>query len=95
MKADGIHCSPHTAQGKSVRSARRSKELQHNNGMHPTGHSADVIRQLGILFQSFRRVMPGVMSPHRVESRKIPAAPQLNAVEVVDNAQGWLNDSES
>jgi hypothetical protein len=30
-----------------------------------------------------RRVMPGVMSPLHVESMKIPAAPQLNAVEVV------------
>jgi len=30
-----------------------------------------------------RRVMPGVMFPHHVESRKSPAAPQLNAVQLV------------
>ena len=28
------------------------------------------------------RVMPGVMSPLHVEPKKIPAAPQLNAIEV-------------
>jgi hypothetical protein len=37
-----------------------------------------------------RRVMPGVMSPLRIESRKIPAAPQLNESRLVDNARGWL-----
>jgi len=45
--------SPHTAQGKRWRSARRCQKLQHNNGMHPTGNSMDVIRQLECLFQSF------------------------------------------
>ena len=47
--------SPHTAQVKRSRSAQRSKELQHNNGMHPTRNSAALI-----IIGSSGRVMPGV-----------------------------------
>jgi hypothetical protein len=50
MKAHGISVSPHTAQGKRSRSARRYKELQHNNGMHPTAKGAAFIRHLEGLF---------------------------------------------
>jgi hypothetical protein len=42
--------------GKRSRSAQRSKELQHNNGMHPTRNSA-ALKLKG----SSGRVMPGVM----------------------------------
>ena len=48
--------------------------LPHNSGMHPTRNSAALI-----ITGSSGRVMPGVMSPLRVESKKSPAAPQLNA----------------
>jgi len=33
-------------QGRLRRSARRTKELQHNNGMHPTANSAALIENL-------------------------------------------------
>ncbi len=52
--------------------------------MHPTANSVDFMRETWMLDAlRARRVMPGVMSPHRVESTKSPAAPQLNAVEIV------------
>jgi hypothetical protein len=39
---------------KRSRSARRNQELQHNNGMHPTANSGNVIRQLEGLLHCVR-----------------------------------------
>jgi hypothetical protein len=41
--------------------------------------------RLDVSLNVSRRVMPGVMSPLRVESTKIPAAPQLNVLYL-----GWI-----
>jgi hypothetical protein len=51
--------------------------------MHPTGNSVDVMRKIDASLNASRRVMPGVMSPHRIESKKSPAAPPLNDTYVV------------
>jgi hypothetical protein len=54
MKAHGIrHQLQHGSAERQGRSARRSGELRHNNGMHPTGMSIDVIRKVGCLSQCF------------------------------------------
>jgi len=54
-----------------------------NNGMHPTANSGTFIENLPLIRLNARRVMPGVMSPHRIESKKSPAAPPLNDTYVV------------
>jgi len=53
-------------------------DAAHNNGMHPTPH-----HEVSHVSCAGARVMPGVMSPPRVESMKSPAASQLNALNVV------------
>ena len=40
--------------GNRSRSARRSKELQHNNGLHPTANSAAFIRETPCLMRCVR-----------------------------------------
>ena len=66
------------------RSARRNNALQHNNGMHPTANSVALIsRDLSLAELNARRVMPGVMSPLRVDTQLIPAAPLLNDAKLV------------
>jgi hypothetical protein len=50
MQAHGIHRQPaHGSAEKQWRSVRRNEELQHNNGMHPTGMSVDVMREVRML----------------------------------------------
>jgi hypothetical protein len=70
-------------------------ERNPNNGMHPTGRAWMSSASLDASLNASRRVMPGVMSPHRVESMKSPAASQLNAVEVMWIMRRWLNIDES
>jgi len=54
MKARGIERQPSRGSTKRDRVRRGgANALQHNNGMHPTGNSMDVIRQLECLCQSF------------------------------------------
>jgi len=54
MKAHGIERQlSRGSTEKQWRSARRNKELQHNNGMHPTGHSANVMRKIECFSQCF------------------------------------------
>jgi hypothetical protein len=54
-----------------------------NNGMHPTANSAALIVNLSVITLRARRVMPGVMSPLRVEVKRSAAAPQLNDPQLV------------
>jgi hypothetical protein len=82
MKAHGIQRQPAHGSRKEMAFGAAVQELQHNNGMHPTGNSMDVIRSLNAALNASRRVMPGVMSPLHIESTKIPAAPQLNESEL-------------
>jgi hypothetical protein len=45
---------------KEIAFGAAEQELQHNNGMHPTGNSVDVTRILDASVNASRRVMPGV-----------------------------------
>jgi hypothetical protein len=89
--------SPHTAQGKRSRSARRSKELQHNNGMHPTG-IAWMSSQDWMLSQCFRRVMPAFgcalnQGNLNGDNQGVPLSPRLHdhAGKVVCKSGGVIN----
>jgi hypothetical protein len=56
---------------------------QSNNSLNPTGNSLPLIENLSHDAVDSRRVNSGVMSALRLQSKKPPAAPQLNDVELV------------
>ncbi len=63
---------------------------QHNNGMHPTANNVALIRKTWRLDPlGARRVMPGVMSPLRIDAQLNPAVPLLCQAEV-DEIIEWL-----
>jgi hypothetical protein len=46
-----LSVSPDTAQQKEIAFGAAGKELQHNNGMHPTASSAALIRETEVLMR--------------------------------------------
>ncbi len=84
MKTHGIQCQLSGCRLKDSTVRRGgAQELQHNNSFNRSANSGAFIENLNLSALCARPVNSSVMSPLRVDTQLIPAAPQLNEVRLV------------